>query len=147
MGLLCPLRATPCCPEFNLSDGEEEGVVVVEEAEDDVVCIGRMTNLLDLQEQQETSICASNQHILNPIFQYFWSKFEICPYKCIVSLKPHPWIHSTGCITSPARRERVWYTCHTLLVLISKSCRTNQLLQRHSASLFLNKSLSHSQES
>ena len=36
----------------------------------------------------------------------------------IVSLKPHPWIHSTGCITSPARGERVWYTCHTLLVLV-----------------------------
>ena len=31
----------------------------------------------------------------------------------LVSLKPHPWIHSTGCITSPARGERVWYTCHT----------------------------------
>ena len=57
MGLLFPLRATPCCPEFNLSNGEEEGVVVVEEVvipEDDVVYVGRTTNLLDLQEQQET---------------------------------------------------------------------------------------------
>ena len=57
MGLLCPLRATPCFPEFNLSDGEEEGVVVVEEVvipEDDVVYVGRTTNILDLQEQQET---------------------------------------------------------------------------------------------
>ena len=31
----------------------------------------------------------------------------------LVSLKPHPWIHSTGCITSPARGSgavdpRVW---------------------------------------
>ena len=44
-----------------------------------------------------------------------------CMYVYIlVSLKPHPWIHSTGCITSPAHRERyrVWYTCHTRLVLV-----------------------------
>ena len=70
MGLLCPLRATPCCPEFNLSDGEEEGVVVVEEVvipEDDVVYVGRTTNLLDLQVQQETSISASNQYILESV--------------------------------------------------------------------------------
>ena len=47
----------PLHVEFNLSDGEEEGVVVVEEVvipEDNVVYVGRTTNLLDLQEQQET---------------------------------------------------------------------------------------------
>ncbi len=32
------------------------------------------------------------------------------------SHKPHPQLHSTGCIASPARRERVWCICHTRLV-------------------------------
>ena len=40
-----PLRATPCCLEFDLSDEEEEGVVVGEEvvAPEDDVLTGRPT--------------------------------------------------------------------------------------------------------
>ena len=53
----CPLRATPCCLEFDLSDEEEEGVVVVEEvvAPEDNVLTGRPTFSLrlDLQTQQQ----------------------------------------------------------------------------------------------
>ena len=48
----CCALSGPLHVEFNLSDGEEEGVVVVEEVvipEDNVVYVGRTTNLLDLR--------------------------------------------------------------------------------------------------
>ena len=42
----------------------------------------------------------------------------------------HPQLHSTGCIASPARGERVWCICHTRLVPFQDSVVTNEKFVR-----------------